>query len=106
MTKPKHIETLADNLGSKMNALVDRGSPRDFLDVRTTVGAGLISIPQCWDLWARKNPSDTVAVGRQKVLHHLNALETRRPLVSIVDDAARREAKATRDWFRAEFLGP
>lgn len=36
--RPLLIETVADNIGSKMNALVDRGSPRDFTDIRHVVG--------------------------------------------------------------------
>jgi hypothetical protein len=38
---PILIEALADNVGAKMNALVNRGAPRDFLDVYTVVTASL-----------------------------------------------------------------
>jgi hypothetical protein len=43
---PVLIETLTDNIGSKMNALVDRGSPRDFTDVKRVVDAGFTPIEQ------------------------------------------------------------
>ncbi len=102
--RPLLIETLADNIGSKMNALVDRGSPRDFTDVHHVVGAGLFTIAQCWELWRRKNPGEDVDVARQKVMLHLTWLEARRPLESIADSAERERAGATRAWFRDEFL--
>jgi hypothetical protein len=35
--QPILIESLADNVGSKMNALVQRGAARDFLDIREVV---------------------------------------------------------------------
>src|SRR4051812_21629165 len=41
---PVLIETLADNIASKMNALVGRGAPRDFTDIRHVVTEGLITI--------------------------------------------------------------
>ena len=36
---PILIETLADNIGAMMNALVDRGAPRDFTDIKRLVDA-------------------------------------------------------------------
>lgn len=100
---PILIETLRDNVGSKMNALVNRGAPRDLRDIRHVVGAGLLSTRECWELWRRKNPEQTVESARQKVLHHLETLDTRRPLAGIPDPAERDAARATRLWFR-EFL--
>lgn len=101
---PMLIETLADNVGAKMNALADRGSPRDFLDIRRVVEAGLVSILRCWELWQGKNPGSPCDAAKDKVRLHLAALEARRPLDSITDAAERNQARATRDWFRTEFL--
>lgn len=101
---PILIESLHDNLGAKMNALVERGSPRDFADIRQAVAVGLVTVSECWELWARKNPGGLVETARQKVLLHLVALEGRRPLNSISEPASRQVAQATRDWFKREFL--
>jgi hypothetical protein len=101
---PLLMETLQDNIASKMNALVNRGAPRDFLDVQRVVEEGLLGIEDCWALWQRANPDDTITVGQQKVLFHLAALETRRPLESIEDPDARGRASRTRSWFRTRFL--
>jgi hypothetical protein len=101
---PVLIESLADTIGSKMNALVDRGAPRDFLDIRSVVRARLTTAVDCWRLWSRKNPGQPTSPAKQKVLHHLQALETRRPLESITDPAEQRRASELREWFRREFL--
>jgi hypothetical protein len=101
---PILIETLADNVASKMTALVDRGSPRDFLDVKTVVQRGLMPVEQCWRLWSRKNPGQSIESAKQNVLLHLGALEARRPLRSIADPSDREQARLTRDWFRREFM--
>jgi len=103
---PLLIETLRDNVGSKMNALVDRGAPRDFLDIKHVVTADLASSADCWALWLKKNPGDSADAAREKVLHHLTALELRRPLEHIPDLQERERARETREWFRRDFLGP
>lgn len=103
---PILIETLIDNVGSKMNALVDRGSPRDFVDIEAVVARALVSKSACWEAWSRKNPGAPVQDARQKVRMHLSALEQRRPLESIEELSARDKAHRTREWFKAEFLQP
>ena len=40
---PLLIETLRDNIGSKMNALVNRGAPRDLLDIFRVVQDRLVT---------------------------------------------------------------
>lgn len=100
---PILIETLADNVASKMNALVDRGSPRDFTDIHQVVMAGLKDGQECWTLWEQKNPAQPSDAARQKVLLHLAALEQRRPLSAINDLSERERASALRRWFREEF---
>jgi len=59
------LDSLADLLASKMNALVERGTPRDFLDVYTVCQAELLSMNECWSLWRRRQTmagSDTDAM--------------------------------------------
>jgi len=101
---PIGLETLNDNIGAKMNALVDRGSPRDFADIYHVAAAGLVNAAECWRLWERKNPGESIEPAKRKVLHHLTALATRRPLESIANAAERRQAGQTRDWYRREFV--
>ena len=101
---PLQIESLADNVGSKMNALVQRGAPRDFVDVRQLAEAGLVGPAECWELWQRKNPDLTVDAARAEVARHVHELELRRPLNAITDPAERVRAAATRLWFKEHFL--
>jgi hypothetical protein len=103
---PILIETLADNVASKMNALVDRGSPRDFMDIYQVNSAGLMNQATCWELWERKNSGESRLPAKQKVLMHVTALEQRRPLTSIADAGERERASAVRRWFREEFCQP
>lgn len=102
---PIWIETLSDNIGSKMNALVERGAPRDFVDIKHVVTGNLSTVAQCWELWRRKNSDQRVDSAKEKVLYHLTSLDMRRPLASIPDSGERARAERTRDWFRREFLG-
>ncbi len=103
---PVLIETLNDNVGSKMNALVDRGSPRDFTDIKQVVDAGLVTIEQCWKLWLAKNAGARLEEGKQKVHFHLSALEARRPLDTIADSDQHCSARAIREWYRMHFTAP
>jgi hypothetical protein len=102
---PVLIEGLADNVGSKMNAVVNRGAPRDFLDVRELVTRGVARVEQCWDWWSRKNEGVSVDSAKAQALRHLTSLEQRRPLDAIADPEARVEAAAARSWIRRTLLG-
>ena len=102
---PVLLETLRDNLGAKMNALVERGAPRDFTDIMQVVTCGHATIGDCWVLWVRKNPGASEEAAKRKLLFHLCGLELRRPLAHIADADERARAERTRLWFRAEFLG-
>lgn len=101
---PVLIETIVDNIASKMNALVDRGAPRDFTDVKHVVDEGLVAVSGAWGLWARKNPDEPLESAKQKVLLHLAGFEGRRPLEAIRDVAERERAQIVRAWFKQEFL--
>ncbi len=99
---PVQIETFLDNIGSKMNALVGRGAPRDFLDVFAVVSRGLADSHELWGAWARKNPSGLVAEAKLNVLRRLEELEARRPLDSIDDAQSQQDASSLRSWARTE----
>jgi len=96
------IEGLDDNIGAKMNALIARGAPRDFTDIKAVVDAGLLDARQCWHLWLRKNPGVTLEYGKMAVQNHLAAIIARRPLDKL-EPERRREAGALREWFRDVF---
>ena len=96
------IETADDNVGAKMNALVNRGAPRDFRDIREIVRAGIASAERCWELWAAKNPGRDLGEARREVQRLLAGIEARRPLERL--PAGERQAAAERRaWFRDVF---
>jgi hypothetical protein len=102
---PVKIETFRDNLGAKMNALVERGAPRDFLDAREVCRQELATETGCWEAWSDKNPGQPVEEAKPKVLHHLEAIELRRPLASIPSPDERRAAQEVRRWVRESLCG-
>lgn len=99
------IETLDDNIASKMMALVARGAPRDFVDVKEVVDAGLLSAERCWELWAAKDPGMEPDEGRARVRIHLERIETRMPIERLPPDR-RARAAALRAWYRDDFTSP
>jgi len=98
------IETLRDNIGSKMDALVKRGAPRDFVDIHRVVEDGLVDGAMCWKLWREKNPEVSAEAAKGQALTHLTRLEARRPLEKIADLAERQGAERLRRWFNDCFL--
>lgn len=102
------LDSLADLVASKMNALVERGMPRDFLDIFTLCQAGLLSMDECWALWLRRQRlagSDADASrARLAIETHLERIALHRPLEQIVDLGQREHARRLRDWFLSEFL--
>lgn len=101
--QPFLIETLRDNVASKMNALVDRGAPRDFVDIHELVTNGLCTVRECWHLWATKNPGAEVRDAKRKTTLNLAQIEARKPLGSI-EQEHRAVAAERRDFFKREFL--
>ena len=101
---PVLLESLVDNVASKMSALVNRGQPRDFIDIKSLADVGAVTVRECWDLWARKHPRAPEASARAQVLQHLTALALRRPLDAIVDPQARAAAHHLRTWYATEFV--
>lgn len=102
---PVRLEGFVDNLAAKMSALVDRGAPRDFLDVYEVCRRSLADVSASWQLWSRKNPGRSRTEARVQVLHHLEALEARRPLASIEGAAERDSAATLRGWVRSDLCG-
>jgi hypothetical protein len=101
---PLLIETTRDNIGSKMNALVNRGSPRDFLDIYHVVNDGLSTSAECWTLWHRKNAGAEITDAQGQIRSHLNRLEQRRPLDTITNVTERDAAASLRQWYKTTFL--
>ncbi|MCL4869804.1 MAG: nucleotidyl transferase AbiEii/AbiGii toxin family protein [Anaerolineae bacterium] len=101
------LDSLPDLVANKMTALVERGAPRDFLDIYHLCQAGLFTPEQCWQLWRQRQQlaeSDTSAVRANMALAtHLARIEQHRPLAAIVDPAAKESAQSLRTWFKTEF---
>lgn len=101
--QPVWIETLRDNVGSKMTALVERGAPRDLRDIFELCTRCFITKEECWQLWCIKNPERDPREGPEKVLFHIERLELQRPLEKISSPTERNMAAALREWFRKVF---
>jgi hypothetical protein len=102
------LDSLDDLIASKMVALVERGAPRDFLDVHTLCEHGYTTVEQCWTLWAARQAKAGQVADRERaalaVRTHLARIEQVRPLNAITDDRQRAEAQRVRLWFTQEFL--
>ena len=95
---PIPIETLEENIASKMNALVSRGAPRDFQDIRRLVEERIVSIDDAWRLWQAKNPgNNNLTEAKEQVTRRMHSIELRRPLESIPKEDRAAVAKA-REW--------
>lgn len=102
------LDHLDDLLAGKMEALVNRGAPRDFRDAHEVCDRGLSSPAALWALWADRR----LAVGQDRdprraalaVRTHLERIERVRPLETIVDGAEREKARSVRGWVREELL--
>ncbi len=102
------LDSLEDVVASKMVALVERGAPRDFLDIYTLCQANVMTPAQCWTLWREKEHRaggdvDT-ARARLAVQTHLARIAVHRPLERIADPEERERARRVREWFAGEFL--
>jgi len=102
------LDSFEDLVSTKMNALVQRGAPRDFLDIYTICQADLVSIAECWMLWHKwqelignEHDDDKAHLAIET---HLKRIELQRPLEQIEDDEQREYAKNVREWFMNSFL--
>lgn len=100
---PVRIETLRDNVASKMTALVERGAPRDLRDIHELCQRGLTGVDECWELYREKNPATSAQHAAAKVLHTVERLEMQRPLHTIDQEQRRHEAEVVRRWYRTVF---
>ncbi|MBI2925256.1 MAG: nucleotidyl transferase AbiEii/AbiGii toxin family protein [Verrucomicrobia bacterium] len=98
------IESLEDNIASKMCAFVDRGVGRDFSDVYQIHHRLGWSAAQLWQLWQTKNPPRAVGDAKTKARVKFEVLVRSRPLERIQPEAQRRELAAARRWFQVEML--
>lgn len=100
---PVRIETLRDNIASKMTALIERGAPRDLRDIHHLCLKDFVTVAECWDLYRTKNPQQNPTEAAAKILHAIERLEMQRPLHAIPDEADRRDAATVRTWYRDVF---
>jgi hypothetical protein len=102
------IDSLSDLVASKMVALVERGAPRDFLDIYTLCQSGVVKVSDCWELWSRRQRlagSDAdLSRARLAIETHLERIALHRPLEKIMDPEQREQARRLRDWYQAPFL--
>jgi hypothetical protein len=102
------LDSLVDLVASKMVALVERGAPRDFLDIFTICQSGLVSVAECWALWRRRQTlagSDAdMDRARLAIETHLERIVLHRPLENITDLVQRGQARQVRDWYLTSFL--
>lgn len=102
------LDSLSDLTASKMTALVERGAPRDFLDIYQLCVTGLLTTKECWDLWHKRqtlfgNDADKVRA-RLAVETHLERIALQRPLGKIADASQKEQARRLREWFASVFL--
>lgn len=105
---PILLDSLDDLIASKMSALIDRGAPRDFLDIHQCCEQGLCAVADCWNLWQEREGKRGVTdadsrVAREAVLLHLSRIERQRPLDAIATPDDREKARVLREWFKYEF---
>ncbi|MBI3739274.1 MAG: nucleotidyl transferase AbiEii/AbiGii toxin family protein [Chloroflexi bacterium] len=101
------VDSLDDLIASKMVALVERGAPRDFLDIYTLCQRGVTDRTQCWNLWEKRQRLTSENPDRRRaelaIRTHLERIELARPLETITGVAERTAAERLRNWFKAEF---
>lgn len=102
------VDSLADIVASKMVALVERGTPRDFRDIHAVCQAGFVTPSECWQFWERRqrlSRSDTDRTrARLAVETHLKRIALHRPLDEIADAGQRQAAQRVRQWFTEVLL--
>lgn len=105
---PVTLDSFDDLVASKMTALIERGAPRDFLDVYEICTKKLVAISRCWELWQEREWKRGITepdrqIGCEAILLHLSRIEKSRPLDSITDPIQRHQANEVRAWFKNEF---
>ena len=102
------VDSFDDLHASKMTALVNRGAPRDFLDIYTLCNTGQTSIAACWRLWQERQQlsgeDDDLGRATLAVRANLARIEAARPLAEQPNGATDIRSAAVRAWFEQEFL--
>mgnify|MGYP005605608353 CR=1 FL=1 len=102
------LDSLPDLVASKMVALVERGAPRDFLDIYSICKAELLSVGECWSLWKQRQSISGAAVDLSRaklaIETHLERIALHRPLDKVTDSSEREQAHKVREWFTDIFL--
>ncbi len=102
------LDGLPDLIASKMTALVERGAPRDFVDIYNVCRENIVTPQRCWELWQLRQEAAEGEADRDRaslaVQLHLERIESHRPLADIGDLIARESAESLRRWYRKEFL--
>jgi hypothetical protein len=102
------LDSFDDLIASKMTALVNRGAPRDFLDIYTLCQASQTDIVTCWRLWQERQrisgEDDDLERAKLAVRANLARIEAARPLAEKPDDADAERSAGVRTWFEREFL--
>jgi predicted nucleotidyltransferase component of viral defense system len=102
------LDSLPDLVASKMTALIERGSPRDFLDIFSICQSELVTISECWSLWRKRqalvNSDENTARAKLAIETHLVRIATHRPLHKITNTLEREQAETLRNWFLNAFL--
>lgn len=89
-----------------MTALVQRGAPRDVLDIFQVCIRDVMSMADCWRSFIDKNPGITVDEARRKIIARPAMIETTRPLETIHPGEARDQAARVRDRYDRVFTAP
>ena len=101
-------DSLDDLVASKMVALVERGAPRDFRDIRAVCSANLVQPKTCWELWRRRliaaGSDPDMSRATLAVQTHLARISRARPVDMIENESLRTEARELRSWFAEVFL--
>lgn len=102
------LDSLNDLIASKMVALVERGAPRDFLDIFAVCETQAATPQDCWLLWRERQARSGGSTSRSRatlaITTSLSRIEMRRPLPSIANQQQRSEAERTKNWFREKYI--
>jgi len=104
--EPVCIETLRDNVASKMAALVQRGAPRDFLDIYQVCTRDVMSMADCWRAFTDKDLGVGSDEAKRKIIARLAMIEASRPLATIQPGEVRDQAARVREWYYGVFAAP
>ena len=98
------IESLEDNIASKMSAFVDRGLGRDFSDVYQLHRQLGWTPVRLWELWQKKNPERRQCDAQAQAKVKFEVLVRSRPLEKITNELERSEVATARTWLQNELL--